>query len=682
MKKKSVNAILIASVISLLSACSFGVLPEWTRNSAATVSFGLGSIELPGSPGGRAIVQGGGYLYLRTVGGPTGTAGPFYGPYTVPAGGTFTTTDLPAGSFKSIGILYSARILDETKTFAYNGSTVTFRQLMQLDDAAFDALTSGDNSLGAAFEEWFAGEVSGALASSVTLKAGETTTVSATLVPFVGSSYRVDLSTTLSVPLPSTGTLTRKFYRLEGLSAPSGSKLSCTMTPASGTTANIGVVALYGSDGKKISSSASVGEVSSAQTYEATSDGDTEMYLYVEYRASSLSMSFSGATAGFTLSFTGGAAYAGKTLYFGLYDVTGVNLAAQTMGPSGVPAGVGLINIDSSGSGSGLAVDIATGKAAPLTATHTYMLSAFIDVGLNYTAYRSYSSITTDTLAAMRPHYGDPSFSGINEPGSSGLTYAMTPSSFAPCTDYVLFTAQAATGTGDGSLPSNAISLEAALNAAATHTNVAEMTLLILTQDISLTPAVSGGANIAFMSLGSTRRTINLSSMYAGFSVAAGYSLNFVNVAIDASGASGAYSSVVTVAAGGSLNLLSGSVIKNMTLASGYGGAVKLASGGTLTMYASSIENCSAMDGGAIHMTGGIMVMAGGSAITGCTATNNGGGVFVAYETPSSLTLTDATCSIKGNTASYSGGDLFYYTGMLVLSYPAGTITDVFESGY
>jgi hypothetical protein len=680
MKNKSLNTFLVASVICLFSACSLGLLPEWTRDSAATVSFGFGAIDLPGSPGGRAIVQGGGYLYLRTVGGPTGTSGPFYGPYTVSAGGTLTTTDLPAGSFKFIGILYSATILDETKTFTYNGSIVTFRQLMRLDDSAFDTLTSGNDSIGNALDEWFAGEVSGAIVPSVTLKAGETTNVSATLMPFTGPSYRIDLASMQSVPLPVTSSMTRKFYRLEGLSAPAGSKMVCTLTPAAGTTANIGFVALYDNDGKKISANAGVGEVSSAQTYEATSNGDSEMYLYVEYSASSLTMSFSGAAAGFNVSYTGGSAYAGKTLYFGLYDVTGENLAAQTMGPVGSLVGVGLINIDASGSGSGLAVDITTGKAAVLSATHTYMLTAFIDVGLNYTEYRSYSSITASMISSMRPHYGDPACSVICPPGNANLTYDLTPSVFEPCSEYVLFTAMAATGTGDGSVPSNAMSFTAAINAAATHTGVDEMTMIILTEDVTLTSPVSSGTNIVLMSMDSTQRTITLSTMYAAFSVTAGYSLNFVNVAVDGSAATGAYNSVVTVAAGGSLNLLSGSVIKNMALSSGSGGAVNLASGSSLTMYESSIQNCSAMNGGAVYMTGGVMVMAGGSSITGCSALNSGGGVYAAVDLPSSLTLADATCSITGNTAA-SGGDLYYFTTMLILTYPAGTITSIASGG-
>jgi hypothetical protein len=206
------------------------------------------------------------------------------------------------------------------------------------------------------------------------------------------------------------------------------------------------------------------------------------------------------------------------------------------------------------------------------------------------------------------------------------------------------------------------------------------MTMIILTEDITLTSTVSSGANIAFMSMDSTRRTISLTTMYAGFAVTAGYSLSFVNVAVDASAATGAYSSVVNVAADGSLSLLSGSIIKNMALSSGQGGAVSLASGSSLTMYASSIQNCSATNGGAVYMIGGTMVMAGGSTITGCTALDKGGGVYAAVDLPSSLMLADATCSITGNTAA-SGGDLYYFSTMLVLSYPAGTIVSIAYGG-
>ena len=136
-----------AIAVLCLASCSFVSLsPAKSGGSKAALSLSLGMLQADASGTvSRAIVQGGGYLYIRTIGGPTGNSGPFYGPYPVSAGGTFTTEDIPAGSYDMIGFFYSATALDESKSISVGGSTYTFRQLMSLDDSRFTAIADSDS---------------------------------------------------------------------------------------------------------------------------------------------------------------------------------------------------------------------------------------------------------------------------------------------------------------------------------------------------------------------------------------------------------------------------------------------------------------------------------------------------------------------------------------------------------
>jgi len=85
-KNLSVMTLTILLAGFFLSACSFGFEPAWKKDDGkATVTLQFKSLsDSEGLSVPRAIVQGAGYLYIRTIGGPTGSDGPFYGPFPFP----------------------------------------------------------------------------------------------------------------------------------------------------------------------------------------------------------------------------------------------------------------------------------------------------------------------------------------------------------------------------------------------------------------------------------------------------------------------------------------------------------------------------------------------------------------------------------------------------------------------
>lgn len=116
----------IAAILALLAlSCSMDLDPA--TSGTTTVSFTAGTPKAPASS--RAVAPGLGYLYIRTIGGPAGSKGPGYGPFPLESGATFTTKDIPAGTYAAIGVLYATKELDGL-TAVWNGSTRTFAELM------------------------------------------------------------------------------------------------------------------------------------------------------------------------------------------------------------------------------------------------------------------------------------------------------------------------------------------------------------------------------------------------------------------------------------------------------------------------------------------------------------------------------------------------------------------------
>lgn len=689
MTKRSIFALCSTiTIVLVLIGCAFGLMPD-KSSTATNVSLRFAGIANPdGSASSRAIVQGGGYLYIRTVGGPVGDSGPFYGPYAVSSGSTFATDDIPAGTYSMIGLMYSASPLDESKTFTFNSGSYTFRQLMTLPDDQFEALVSGDDSgpedesAGSSLEDFFGGQVSGGLVESVTVKKGETTEISVTLVPMTGMGYVFDLSATQTVQIPAQASMTRKFFMLENIAMPTGTTadLSCTVTPASGSTVTLGIVALYDGSGKLIVAHPAVGTVSEGKTYTATASSGGDFYLYIEYQsAAAVTLSFAGVEVpvtevpGLTVTFAGGSGYASKKLFFGLYDTATMDPAQFMNGLSGVPSGLGLMTLDANGSGSAQAYEIGSTTPYIPVAGHVYIVSGMIDMDDTYSTISSAADVTADNIGLIMPGYGDVANEGYVFPATSiSMTVAIDPVEMTLTEDYVYFVSNG--GGGDGSKPSTPMFFADAIAQANLHTTSDSMIILMDAVTESATHTIQRPVSI--VSAYSTGATLNLSGTPASsfFTLNAGSELRLDNVTVDGLAYTAGIFSAFSVSADASLTLWNGSEIKNVqptTAASG--AAIYVYGGGSLQIVNSSITNCSTPgNGGGIYLAydsgaskGSSLFLSGTSVISGCLG-YNGGGVFIGTASSIYIDPTFGTPSITGNTATSGGGGVYGDSGSVI----------------
>lgn len=110
MKKKSIlsaSAVAFMLISFLFVSCPSGLEPSWKPEGKATITLDF-STSLQGNKGeSRAIVQGDGFLYIRTVGDSPSLIGKFYGPFEVSSGSVFSTTEIPAGTYASLAVIYA-----------------------------------------------------------------------------------------------------------------------------------------------------------------------------------------------------------------------------------------------------------------------------------------------------------------------------------------------------------------------------------------------------------------------------------------------------------------------------------------------------------------------------------------------------------------------------------------------
>ncbi|MGF7109497.1 InlB B-repeat-containing protein [Treponema pedis] len=112
--------------------------------------------------------------------------------------------------------------------------------------------------------------------------------------------------------------------------------------------------------------------------------------------------------------------------------------------------------------------------------------------------------------------------------------------------------------------------------------------------------------------------------------------------------------------------------LENLTLQNGKAGPGASGGGiyskGTVTMQNSTIQGCSAQNGGGVYVDSGSVTMTGGS-IKGCTATGKGGGVWIQN---GAFTVTDSKIggdtSTEGNKAETAGGGMGMAGGSFTMS--------------
>jgi len=286
---------LSAACILLFSACALGFEPAWKgKSDKAVIAFRLAVPELPASSTyARAIAQGGGYIYIRTLGGPSSST-PYYGPYRVGAGELFETTDLPPGTYDGIGVLYSPESL-ETKSIGYGGVATPFATLMQLSDADFNAFSSnGDTSL---FNEMLNGDASGFMIKNVTLKTGEVNSFKLTMQPMTGPATTVDTSVlpTVNLASPAPASLVRKFIKIKNVNPTLGYTITNLVATVSATgSPTLGTGALYDQQGQLLQAFPvpATNPIASAAVYSVPyTMGDH--FFYIEYQTTDLAIAFS-----------------------------------------------------------------------------------------------------------------------------------------------------------------------------------------------------------------------------------------------------------------------------------------------------------------------------------------------------------------------------------------------------
>lgn len=123
---------LTLGVVLLFVSCPLAVTPASGDKTTLIVRF---SVPRAVEPDSRAVLGPGGFLYIRTLGGPAGERGPAYGPYNL-SGGTVTITDIPTGSYSNMVFLHSTSDLSGSK-LTFDGTEMTFEQVTGLSDQEY-----------------------------------------------------------------------------------------------------------------------------------------------------------------------------------------------------------------------------------------------------------------------------------------------------------------------------------------------------------------------------------------------------------------------------------------------------------------------------------------------------------------------------------------------------------------
>lgn len=303
--KKGVVFVSIVSTIMILVALSCSIGLEPAKSGTTSVSFTIGTLIPPANTlanltpaPGRAVAPDYGYLYIRTLGGAIGSKGPFYGPFRLESGKTFTTTDIPAGTYQGIGLLYATEPL-ESLTGYWNDQEMTFTELMSLPDTDFALFSDGDpaDEGPSPLDELLDGYASGEILQNVTIQANRSNTLSATLVPLCGLSFNLDtMHSEYYAEYMENSALRRQFFRLDEIHQIPGATLQgikLTIDPVDGS-ATINRIMLFSSDGVLRQTIAPNAVINTAQTYTLNYTDDNFLYLYLEYDSTEPLLSLTG----------------------------------------------------------------------------------------------------------------------------------------------------------------------------------------------------------------------------------------------------------------------------------------------------------------------------------------------------------------------------------------------------
>lgn len=644
----------LIGLVAGLGSCYFGLEPAWKKTGGKTTF----RVDFSGaSDSARAISDGTGYLYIRTVGGPTGDKGPAYGPYTVTTGGVFATTDIPAGTFEKFCILYSAIRLD---------TLAGFNEIFKLPDADFIAQAfTEDNE----FEQIISGSASGHIVENFTVQEGVINTIDAVLIPMTGP-LEVDLSASNVVSgLPVSEATVKKFIRLSNVNTAGNANLDTLVFTSTADTAYpaglLSRVRLYDSEGKYLS--LGIPDAMSPGSFKASFPGGTDFYAYVEYTghpAVEITLTQGSVPAGnvvrLDVDLTALAGVAGKTFFCGL-----------NLGEDSGPGGVGIVTIPASRV---FSVYLMEPSAADTyweyPAAGTYYLSAMVDMSDSYTGLTF--PITEEEMSVIMPLNGDWATMDKSFPvtisGTGAQALPLDSGKFALSDEIQYFAAGAtkvAAGNGSGTTPLNPVSLTEAFALAIGQNIVGDEkpAMIYLLEDVPLTSSIEIDASVGLISNGATRTiTLGPDSGFTApcFNIVANtgtdsYGLYVRNVMIDGDSVPNRSFSAISVGTSTHLMLENGAGVANVD---------------TLMM----LPNTGGVYGGAINATGGY-VMLHEAVITGCSS-DRGGAIYLGTDLVSGMgsSLELSASEISGNTA-YQGGGIYSDTNSAIRVLEGSTVT-------
>ncbi len=688
-KNRSVVFGLVFAAV-LAAGCRFGLDPAGKVLAGKTqVEFAVTAPFAPlSTDADRAVAPGVNYIYLRTIGGPTGSRGPAYGPYQVAAipgqAAKLTITDLPAGDYSRLMVLCSTVPLD-AETWIWNDTPWLFRDLMRVSDAEFLSLVQGNPGEFSVFDNHIGGRASAGELRSVRLLAGVPLRLQLTLRPVCGeatTAFFVDPgSLTLSSVNEISGEadrLQRRYINFEGLSIPEDKELRALnfMFNLSGDGGvRVHRIAVYDSAGSFLGVQP-VGEDvlpgSPTEKYLGFNRpvrGGSRISLYIEYTPQNaddfLHIESGGAlldrpppSGSVRVSFTGTTAQANTRLFYRIYD-------------GGTIISAGILPLDSTGKGSVLARDLATGTAALFPVGRTYQLEGFIDYG--HRLYdKTNAGINAAEAALLAPdavdHVINHTFTRgatISVPQSISLAASQLSLPFGAFYQYV-YVAQSALGSADGLSPENAMDLVSGIATANASTPVpGQYFAVILVGNVQITGLTTFTVQKPIIIMGAfDGRTIifeGLEGSYFG-------NLFYINNAelvltrISVNAPHPQDHSAFSLSGASKLVLGPRSFLSKLH-STVEGGAIN--SWGTVVLNGGKISYCSAPRGGAIWAGAGTIELHHGIInncfSTGTGSTDGGGALYLQDWTTLAITAR-APVQIYSNTSATKGGAV-YQTG-------------------
>lgn len=183
MRKVVVAVTAAVALVAMLSACGMGLEPAKTDTTSVSLSFKvIAPLESGGSTdAGRAIIPEGGYLYVRMLGGPTANTPRYLGPYQVRTkSSTISITDIPAGQYDGMFLLYADRAVHDEKV-TIEGVATTLGKIFSLPDTDFRAFVKGDDEY--EVDVLLAGRASIGMVESPLVVEGKANSFPVTMIP-------------------------------------------------------------------------------------------------------------------------------------------------------------------------------------------------------------------------------------------------------------------------------------------------------------------------------------------------------------------------------------------------------------------------------------------------------------------------------------------------------------------